>query len=736
MSKSIGSCVLPKSTPQSARVEACAAILTQALSDWEQQKLKMGVEEFDLQIRRVLKESNLVESRVIYQVEKVGIHPDNREGDMAIPVDVQELLDRMVEDGFNPHKWNAWACTIPAGKVGDLWRQKNKELVASSKGYLADVIADELEIVTARGSHGTSALRAGKLGAKSMHPGLAHGGMLSREIICELAPSMREPFENGVAYEVIPGELALACPSLMSVLARIGNNFNDVFRLQSSLQICSRIHKLSKQLESENKNADWAEIARLAAQGNGGKTFEPKALKLCDFVREWAGGKSGILLKELESYEKTLDTKRKLSPDDLHGISKIESKVPRYVLALVKAMLTSPSCDAGGYSNTFNYSDLSSVSAGGRNQANSESAVELMQAAETYLVAYGNFSEADRAGFLSKLEVRLVMFVHGKRSAHRIVYDSFEAIAAAFWEEAKACDARLPDWQRIAEYMKKQAGGSRSGTAKVKELSMDGKVGNCELRARNMDVGGFVKYKSKNELFRIEKIKTDHVDIIPVDDEGNAKGAAPAKTVVSKADLVLSYVEHKIKPKKFLQQVADPCKHLEVLTYLVRGAVLKELTSLMSKSSEDDIKIMIAPERAAITTKAFAVGQLKLVAFSHLITVIPMQKDLAINALCLGTLTEPINANIVMRSANSFEESRSFVSKFFCAYGQCVKDARESNCELQWNEYTIKVDKISVRVKLPICVNNIKLEKGTVIKLLSADKVVEPEPAKKRAKKS
>ena len=312
----------------SARILACGPILNQAIKDWEQKQLKMGVEDFDRQIRRLLKEAHLIETRV-YQVEKVGIHPDNREGDMAIPVDVQELLDRMVEDGFNPDKWTAWACTIPQGEVGDGWRYENMKLATSSQGYLAHMIADELEIVTARGSHGTSALRAGKLGAKSMVAGIAIDGRISRQIICELAPSMREPFENGVSYEVIPGELALACPSLMSTLARFGNNFNDVFRLQTSLQICSRIHKLSNQLNKEGKTADWNEIARLAAQGNGGKTFEPKALKLCDFVREWAGGKAGVLLKELESYEKTLDTKRKLSPDDLYAISKIETKSPR-----------------------------------------------------------------------------------------------------------------------------------------------------------------------------------------------------------------------------------------------------------------------------------------------------------------------------------------------------------------------------------------------------------------------
>ena len=82
-------------------------------------------------------------------------------------------------------------------------------------------------------------------------------------------------------------QLAHAVPTLMGILSRNGNNFNDVSRLQSSLQICSRIHKLSIVGEC----TDWDSVARMASQGNGGKNFEKKAKKLGKFVKEWVGGK-------------------------------------------------------------------------------------------------------------------------------------------------------------------------------------------------------------------------------------------------------------------------------------------------------------------------------------------------------------------------------------------------------------------------------------------------------------
>ena len=86
---------------------------------------------------------------------------------------------------------------------------------------------------------------------------------------------MRKPFEVGVKYDVIPGELALAVPKLMGILAKNGNNSNDFFRLQSSLQIFSRIHKLSIVGEC----TDWDSVARMASQGNGGNKWRRRQRK-------------------------------------------------------------------------------------------------------------------------------------------------------------------------------------------------------------------------------------------------------------------------------------------------------------------------------------------------------------------------------------------------------------------------------------------------------------------------
>ena len=93
---------------------------------------------------------------------------------------------------------------------------------------------------------------------------------------------------------------------------------------------------------------------------------------LADCVKNWAGGKDADLLKQLEEYKKGLDFKRKLSPAGLQALSKVELQYPRYIIAPVKSMLTAPTADQCGYSNTFSLADFASVSHGGKNQSAAE----------------------------------------------------------------------------------------------------------------------------------------------------------------------------------------------------------------------------------------------------------------------------------------------------------------------------------------------------------------------------
>ena len=281
-----------------------------------------GIEAQNFDLVKKLEECRLMEWQRV-QLEHVGTSPWNREKHMLVPVDVQDLLLTFSKKGFNPHIWKAMALTIPNCEEGKAWRQANVRLVERSDGLLPRVNADMLQIVCGRGSHGSAALRAGKFGCRSIHPEIADShGRVSKNKLVELQPSLKDPFDNGCWYQVIPGELELQCPGIFALLSCMGNASNSSFRLQTALQYCCRIHELA----CKDSNPDWGKIQKIASHGMPDDVSEHIA-KFCSFVKSWGGGSQGTVLKALEAYEKTLQLRRKLAPEHLEALAKMEQQM-------------------------------------------------------------------------------------------------------------------------------------------------------------------------------------------------------------------------------------------------------------------------------------------------------------------------------------------------------------------------------------------------------------------------
>ena len=103
-----------------------------------------------------------------------------------------------------------------------------------------------------------------QLSAKYIFDALAGvDGKVSFSKIVERQPSMAEPVNKGLRVEVIDAELVLACPRLMEILSRTGNSGNNVFREQTSLQNCVRIHTLLDH-EAFNKSVKTINRSRMA----------------------------------------------------------------------------------------------------------------------------------------------------------------------------------------------------------------------------------------------------------------------------------------------------------------------------------------------------------------------------------------------------------------------------------------------------------------------------------------
>jgi len=321
---------------QKDRIQAVAPELRLLVQAHEDGSFKGGVEAFNTNIMTKIVASGLLHQETKCPM-KVGAHPDNRERAMLVPIDVQDLLLKFADNGYNPAKWDALALRIPAGPEGDHWRAANDVLVKGSAGLLAPICGDSIELVTGRGSHGTAALRMVLIeGTRSIHPELSdQHGYVSKAKLLEMQPSWAEPLEKGLVYNILPGELELAVPGLLSCLSRIGNASNDVFRQQTALQLCARIHSIiASKMKNDKDEVDLTWVAKQACIGNGGTSFMPKAVQLVEFVRAWSGGRDAQILRDLEKYERSISVKRKLAPADLQTMAGIDLlHAPKYVQA-------------------------------------------------------------------------------------------------------------------------------------------------------------------------------------------------------------------------------------------------------------------------------------------------------------------------------------------------------------------------------------------------------------------
>ena len=616
---------------------------------------------------------------------------------------------------------------------------------------LAPFAIDEVEIMTCRGSHGSQALRSLNFGAKSVHKSLANQqGHLSKDVVCAMKPSFREPLEQGVPFDVIPWELAVAVPKLMEMMARVGNSGNDAFQEQTTLQICARIHKLACARIHKLGSIDWKVVAVQAAIGNGGNAFEGKALQLTDFVQVWSGGKDGAVLRDLELYEKSLTVKRKLHPGDLSCIAALGPMhdCARYIPALVKSMLNSPTMDQTEHCNLFSTADFSSLSKGGKNRQRAVEAHQLMQQASTFLQAYGRLDMAQQNVLVSKLEVRCCMFLHSKKASNRKDFSSLQEIAQSFWEEALLQDSKLPRWVILDE--KKAAAPAEKAThGSLREINFDGTIANSELEARNFVAGKVVK----NEFGEEFKIRLLHPNLKTVvlrkldedadvddaeEEEDEAQEEDPALDVEIDRSTFLSKWQVVVVPaKEFLTIFPDPATNSEMISGVVRGSVMQSLLTEFGKTSEHQLTLMVQPRLAVFSKKKFNVGQLKLVPMTHAVFVLPSVKPAPTGTICIGSVFDfkvYLKSSLQLKANASFRfgSQPQFVVKYWAVHR--TVDARKINCEQKMHPISIKVGKDTAELSIPFLTNCKVIEDESELVFLKADDDEPMEPPPKRQK--
>ena len=138
----------------------------------------------------------------------------------------------------------------------------------------------------------------------------------------------------------------------------------------------------------------------------------PRGVADINFVRRWAGGDTGSNLIHLETFERSLDVKRRISPADLEAMARIKfADHPVFVIAMVKAMLAAPPkyASSAGVSTLFQAADFAAVNPHGKKRAMAELAANLMKTCRGFATAYSHAAQSIIEKAAAMLEIRLVM---------------------------------------------------------------------------------------------------------------------------------------------------------------------------------------------------------------------------------------------------------------------------------------------------------------------------------------
>ena len=127
----------------------------------------------------------------------------------------------------------------------------------------------------------------------------------------------------------------------MSILSEAANADHDTYRKQTAMQVMLAIHR--RALDSRAvTDEDFQAVCKSVGRANGHE-FAEKVSFYGDFVRQYSGGTTPILLRELEAWIKTLTAKRDPPPEFFKDLAKVDLvQAPTYIIALLKATACAP----------------------------------------------------------------------------------------------------------------------------------------------------------------------------------------------------------------------------------------------------------------------------------------------------------------------------------------------------------------------------------------------------------
>lgn len=408
--------------------------------------------------------------------------------------------------------------------------------------------------------------------------------------------------------------------------------------------------------------------------------------------------------------------------------------------AIVKAMLTSPTCDANGYSTLLTPSDVSSLRSSGSNRVAATEAHTWMIAAEQFLAAYGTrIDPVAKSKHINSLEVRMAMHVQDKRSETRASFSSLAEIARQFYVDCKQYDKLLPVWTKppALEAVPKASDPKRKGGLREISGSM---VHDSLLSEKGFTKDQVIYNVASNDKYEIKVLNANMrtvtcelYELGPDSDKNKIE-----KTIeVDRLELLSgsAWKHYTVVTPVFLTNIADPLANSEFRASVLQGLVKTAMALEFSKSSESDCTLQTSPDLKVLASKGIKrEGSFKLVGLTNQVSVYPAGKEVIAAWKCIG---EVDGLKVYCKSSNILPSTSAapssslhrdpFVIKYWCV--RETFDQSQVNCVYDTKDVEVTFFGTKVKIGVPMILSTKSIPdecEVVVLKRPEADPVAEP----------
>ena len=389
-------------------------------------------------------ETNNITQRLQLKATLFLVHPSNR-GKLGLnPHNAHRTGKNVIGVGGNADELkNAVGFELaPPGPARKEQTDFNKSLAELSTGLLAEVNGSE-KYATIGCGHFTAFMRAAFGGCKTLEPTLQDSfgnidkGLINRD------KQLNKLMHEGWMWTIIPYDAERAWPKLPDLGQRALNATNNVASQASELEIASTIAAFAEEEESSGRlPIDWAACTDRACQGN--PPCKKYAALLGTFARMYGGGKGTPIVRQLDSFAKTLNQNLVLGEEYLTAVVEVKisdvKPCPRVRGALVACNLTATK-SSDGIAKLLTKSDIQSLK--GKDKVQSvfdlESKLEQAESFLTELVANKSLTDTQALDIRGRLQVRSAAHLcgKGKLTFEGVEYKSVDRIVEVFFDEVQ-----------------------------------------------------------------------------------------------------------------------------------------------------------------------------------------------------------------------------------------------------------------------------------------------------------